>query len=296
MLDNTERIQSRLKNIQSIEPLVRSLRTISLGAWRIALNKKKYLSNYRLEIKYILRILQETEKSNLSKKEYISQQETIKIKYILIGSERGLCGNFNKQVFNKFIEIKKYEDVKEENIEVTLIGTQLKKVFQAEGQLFHHFYTLANITKSFYQFAHQIIIKVLENKAIVGNSGIFIIYNKYVNSVYYNPTMIQLSPLAKYSETKNYLNPIWPSPIIDSSPEELYEHIQNHLIVINFLACLLESQASEQSSRFQNLDEASHNTQRIINDLQIRALQNKRKEITREVQELALAAGLLNNS
>ena len=53
MAQNIEKITKRKDNIESIEPLLSALRTISLANWRSALNRAKDLENYFKELQNI---------------------------------------------------------------------------------------------------------------------------------------------------------------------------------------------------------------------------------------------------
>jgi len=63
--------------------------------------------------------------------------------------------------------------------------------------------------------------------------------------------------------------------------------IRNHVAVVFTVEC------AEHVARFRLMDEATQNAQRLMEELQMELLSAKRQMVTREMQELAVGAGLL---
>ncbi len=81
--------------------------------------------------------------------------------------------------------------------------------------------------------------------------------------------------------------------MIDSKPEEIKAEIEKVFTLLGFQEVLTNSIASENSFRHRILEEAKNNTDRLINELTIEIAMARKKEITKEIQELAVAAGLI---
>ena len=88
MNQSYQEIERRKENITSIEPLISAMRTISLSQWRIALNRQNGLTSFLEELTKLYGVLQENHKENAA------LNKTKNTILIVLGSNRGLCGNF----------------------------------------------------------------------------------------------------------------------------------------------------------------------------------------------------------
>jgi len=84
----------------------------------------------------------------------------------------------------------------------------------------------------------------------------------------------------------------WPPYLLDTEPGIIQENIFEILSWLEFQEILTNSIASENAFRHRILEEAKNNTDRLINELTIEISMARKKEITKEIQELAVAAGL----
>jgi F-type H+-transporting ATPase subunit gamma len=133
-----------------------------------------------------------------------------------------------------------------------------------------------------------------------------LVHNAYRGMGRYKPTVMRLFPpqLPVESEpvvkrrfglgrfTRAQGRP-WPPIIIETDPLSLYVHIVQRWAVASLYDLLLDSAAAEHSVRFQLLETATQNTERLIEELTLMVQTAQQQEITREVQELAAGAGMI---
>jgi F-type H+-transporting ATPase subunit gamma len=81
-------------------------------------------------------------------------------------------------------------------------------------------------------------------------------------------------------------------PIIETDAFQLYTRIVEQMVAISFYERLLESTASEHSTRFQLMEDATRNADRLIEEVTMNIQQATKAAITQEMQELAAGAGL----
>ena len=85
----------------------------------------------------------------------------------------------------------------------------------------------------------------------------------------------------------------WPAPYIDTDPIKLYARLMRLWTTTEVYRILLDSAAAEHSARYQLMEGATQNANRLIDELTL-ALQSARQQaITAEMQELAAGAGLV---
>jgi F-type H+-transporting ATPase subunit gamma len=121
--------------------------------------------------------------------------------------------------------------------------------------------------------------------------AIDLIYNAYRNSTQYEPVVSRLIPPPLASVSAGYTS--WPPPYIDTHPMRLYGRLVGLWVTTEMYRILLDSAAAEHSARYQLMEGATQNSNRLIAELN-QALQSARQDaITREMQDLAAGAGLI---
>jgi F0F1-type ATP synthase gamma subunit len=73
----------------------------------------------------------------------------------------------------------------------------------------------------------------------------------------------------------------------------LFLRTYEHIVAMRLYEALLHSKASIHSNRYQLMEESTKNADRILEELEILLQMERRQSITREMQELAIGAGLL---
>jgi F0F1-type ATP synthase gamma subunit len=97
-----KKAESRLSNIQRVKPILAALRTISLGSWQMARNRRAGLSTYTQRLLDLLPLVLPyvTQRRGRRRRRRAQAQAPCggHIAVLLIGSERGLCGRYNKLI------------------------------------------------------------------------------------------------------------------------------------------------------------------------------------------------------
>jgi F0F1-type ATP synthase gamma subunit len=86
----------------------------------------------------------------------------------------------------------------------------------------------------------------------------------------------------------------WP-PIIETDGPALFRRVTEQWLVLDLVERLLESQVAEHAARFQLMEAASQNSERLVAELRLTVQTARRQAITRETQALAVGAGLLGS-
>lgn len=297
MSQDFERVKSRLDNIKAIEPLLGALRTMSMGTWQVALKKLESMAQYE---QYLDEILLEILPQFLNKrppknKKLPKETQTTDVIILVIGTERGLCGKFNENLATIAIDWINEQNFR--NYQLWAMGSKLiKELLHREIDLSKRFSFQTSALPSFEEtfLTTQNWLSDYEQNAF---SQFFLLYNQPMKGVNYQFTSLQLLPyeireINSFTRTKTQK---WPPPIIETDPQRIYQQIIHYLVTSNYHKALLKSTISEHAARYHLMQEAKNNAEDIIEDLN-RVINNERKrQITQEMQELASGAGLLDN-
>ena len=280
MTRNIENIIQRKENIESIEPLLSAMRTISLSNWRSSLNREIGLNTFISELESTYAILKDQCDSKLQ-----TNSKKKKIVFVL-GSNRGLCGNFNKSVLDFFIQ----EDLGNHNDqEIILVGVRLFKLFSQAKVNTNHMIDFPDIKQ-----IQDLSISLCSSFAKeLDQTSVSVVYNIYLGASKYSTILREIYP--SEIKTAAIIDPESDSFIIDTDPQQLFNTIEFILFTTELQRCFLSSLAAESSARFANMENAGKNVDDLIDELEIMIQNHRRSKITTETQELAVSSGLLGS-
>jgi F-type H+-transporting ATPase subunit gamma len=296
MAENIERAQTRLSNIRSVQPLLGALRTISLGSWQSALKRQQNMKIYRHQFSVMLASLApqlaEEQRKRIGGLDWTAGGEGHRVA-IMIGSERGLVGRFNSAIIDHTQQyLERYQQAGVD-IKLWVLGSRPRRILERRQQKVDWFQPLTTTALPSYEQAFSVVRRCMMLYEAGEIDVVEILFNAYRSAGSYRPATIRLiPPQIKFDETQT--GTIYP-PIIETNPFQLYIRIVEQLVAIGFYERLLESTASEHSSRFQLMEDATRNADRLVEEVTMNIQQATKQAITQEMQELAAGAGLTSH-
>lgn len=295
MSQTFERAQSRLNNIKAIEPMLSALRTISMGNWRLAQNKIANMKDYE---KYFHQILVEVLPHIEDRSIKVEKQEPIQpliadTIVLIIGSERGLCGNFNKSLAESAKQWMEAQDFS--SIRVWALGSRMIKTLESMEINISWRNPLPKSSLFSYQQSYFYTQSWLEQYEKYDFNRFIILFNQMEKGGKYHFSTFSLLPyeIQHLTSVIEHERKRWPPPIIETDPLGIYHQIAQYFIASSFYQILLTSAAAEHAARFRLMEEAQENAEEIINEMNQIINTERKKRITKEMQELAAGAGLL---
>jgi len=296
--EGKERAQSRLENLQAIEPLISSLRVLSLSTMQMATNRQGMLDDYAERFNEVAGLIRKTANR---KTVMLTQEETFNFRSIeqhqvlaVIGSTRGIVGQYNKNLVRMTRE---YLQAKQgESVRVLAFGQRIHPLLRQEGIPFTGRGNLSSGSLPDYDVAAKLIREWDHGLAERSLQKVSILsYRRMGSNTNYRPALTELLPAKneRLSDEQEDEKETWPMPIVEGDPELIFEKIESHIIAIQFYRLILDSVAAENLFRFRLLEEAKENTSNLLEELSLEVRANRRKEITQQLQELLAGSGLL---
>lgn len=292
---DTERTQARLENAQTVEPMLGALRTISLGTWQSATNRLQRLEGITEEfhqmLASLLPVLSKVERG--TKMAYSENVRSSRQVIVLAGTERGLCGKLDQDLID-FVKNNLPIAERVENCEVIVFGGRLSKAVDRQLIKPTHTYSASSTALPAFPKVFEVTRDWIRR---VANNELFqvqVFYTQFHSAAHREPAVLQLLPYELQLETSRSSGG-WPPPIVETDPRQLFMRIYEQLTAIRLYEALLQTKASIHSARFQMMEDSTKNADRLIEDLTIMLQTERRQAITREMQELAIGAGLLQH-
>jgi F-type H+-transporting ATPase subunit gamma len=328
-MEDLERAQERLENIRSVKPILGGLRTISLGSWQVALKRRSGVRDYASQLRGMLpalvphlrtrqtvvgRLLDRLPlRAPFRGRRLIEPDRTsapVRVEALVIGSERGLCGRFNVAVGEEAERYLRRQSVQGVTVRLRTLGSRAQRVLQRRGYETEQAGALSVTALPPFSLAFELAhgwLAAYEKREL---DAVDLIYNGYRGTGAYEPTVARLIPpriptadahlgserasqSADAGARSRQPGVPWPPPIIETDPLSLYATVVEQWAAVQLYEVLLDSAAAEHSTRFQLMESATQNADRLIDELTLAIQTARRQQITQEMGELAAGAGLI---
>lgn len=288
---DSERIQNRLRNVQSVEPLLGAMRTISLGAWQIALRHLGNLETLGREYQIILTALMpHLHIGRNEKKKQPSNSLSKKTVIIATGSERGLCGRLDQDLID-FMQ-GEMSTLQTDISQLIVFGGRLGKAVTRQVQQPTRIHAASSTSMPSYSILLQLTKDLLLDVSFGKVDQVLVFYTAYEGPSSRFPAVLKFLPFeVELKENEDHKD--WPKPILETDPAKLFLRVYEQIVAMRLYDVFLQTKASIHSTRYQLMEESTKNAERILEELEILLQMERRQGITREMQELAISAGLL---
>ena len=269
-------LKQRIKAIKVIKKITHAMRLIAMSSHSKLKRNSENLKLFRDEIAPILCTL---EKGNKAKIE--SKTESKKHLWILIASEKGLCGNFNSVIFAYFD--RKIKNINKEEHRFIAIGKRAADHLKQKN--IDPIATYQKLSPNKLEnTASQIYEKVIEIKDEFETIQCF--YNQSQSFFIQAPCQFQLLPIntietGKTTSCIDIEKYDWPQ-----KPADVINCLFQSLLKLNILHLISESMISEQSSRFLSMDSSTRSADNLLKSMNLEYNKIRQTKITKELTEL----------
>ncbi len=289
MSDNSEKIESRLENLQSIEPLVSSMRVLSMSNLQFAINRFDNLKAYKLEFIRVYRMLKDgfdirkkTPESRVNPGEGASL-------LVLLGTDRGFCGTYNRQLIAM---AERWLAGKSTARRLIAFGQRLNTNLRYAKLAVDDYGSIVRGTSPRYDLASELAGRWREDFLSGRLQSLDVLSFRKTGQGQQKPVITHFFPERDILFDSEMTAPDWPPPIIEGDRAIMIAKIEDHLSRIRFFELILESMIAENTIRFRILEEAKENTSALIDELALELQIEKRKSVTSQLQEISVSAGL----
>ncbi len=213
---------------------------------------------------------------------FMVEREAKRVGYIIVSSDRGLCGGLNNNLFRKLLREIKGQQAEGVDVAFCTIGNKALGFFSRFGgnlmsQAVHmgdapHIEDLIGTVK--------VMLDAYEAGEL---DSIYIVYNEFVNTMTQNPSIEKLVPIT--SELDKELRHHW-DYIYEPDSKDVLDNLLSRYVESLVYQAVVENGACEQSARMVAMKAASDNAGDLINELQLIYNKARQAAITQEISEI----------
>jgi F-type H+-transporting ATPase subunit gamma len=229
-------------------------------------------------------VIQHLARSNPEYKHlYLQSREVKRVGFIIVSSDRGLCGGLNINVFKRTIKAMMDWDQQAVQIDICALGSKSANFFKNYG---------GNVVASKTQLGDRIdaaeligSVKVMFDAYDKGRlDRLFVIYNSFVNTMTQVPTLEQLLPL-QADPNEDKMNHHW-DYLYEPDARELLIGLLSRYVESLVYQSVVENNACEQAARMIAMKSATDNAGEMIDSLQTIYNKARQAAITQEISEI----------
>lgn len=285
-MSKAQEIRTKIASIKNTQKITRAMELVAASRMRKAQDRMAMSRPYADKIRKVISHVAASHAEYSHP--YLEQREVTEcVGYIIVSTDRGLCGGLNINLFHAAVtEMKKWN---EENIGIDLC------VIGRKGEAFCRRYG-GNVIAMADHLGDEPkvkdiigLVKVMldrfKDKKI---DAIYIATNEFVNTMLQKPVIRQLLPLvANKKEVEEYF---WDYIYEPDASKELLEMLLVRYIESQVYQAVIENIACEQSSRRVAMKNATENAGQLIDELQLIYNKARQTGITAEIAEIVTGA------
>jgi F-type H+-transporting ATPase subunit gamma len=281
-------IRTKISSIQSTQKITSAMEMVAASKMRKAQDRmqlgKPYARRMRSVVGHIANAAPEYQHM------YMQQRDVKRVGFIIVSTDRGLCGGLNVNLFKSALKSMKAWNDKDIEIDISLVGAKALAFFNSYG---------GNVVAAVRDLGEEPALADLIGgvKAMLDAyeegkiDRLFLVSNEFVNTMTQNPTVEQLLPLE--AEESDEMTHHW-DYIYEPDARELLEGLLTRYIESQVYQAVVENGACEQAARMLAMKNATDNAGELIDDLQLIYNKARQAAITQELSEIVSGAAAIS--
>ena len=278
-------IKTQIASIQSTRKITSAMEMVAASKMRKAQDRMQASRPYARSIRGVI---QHLAKSNPEYQHlYLQEREVKRVGFIVVATDRGLCGGLNVNAFKAAVASMK--ELHDQNIEIDIcaLGSKAVSFFKSYG---------GNVTAAKTGLGDQpeaadLIgsVKVMLDAYDEGTlDKLYVVSNEFVNTMTQAPKVDQILPL-KAEDDDDRLSHHW-DYIYEPDAKELLNSLLVRYIESLVYQAVVENNACEQAARMLAMKNATDNAGNLIDELQMVYNKARQAAITQEISEIVSGA------
>lgn len=288
-MSQIKEIRNKISSIKKTQKITRAMELVAASKMRKAQERMLISKPYALKIRKVISHVASSQSEYHHP--YLEEKKTIqRVGYIIITSDRGLCGSLNIGLLRKVLTEMRDWEKKEIGIDLCLIGRKGKIFFQRFGG---HILGLTENLGDTPKVENLIgVVKTMLNHYDQGKlDAIYIASNEFVNTMSQKPTIRQLLPL---QENEQESQGRWDYIYEPDSAQVILEKLLIRYIESQVYQAVIENLACFQAAQMVAMKNATENAGEIISELQLIYNKARQAGITREIAEIVAGAAAVD--
>lgn len=277
-------VKTKINSVKSTQKITSAMEMVAASKMRRAQDRMSLGKPYAVRIRNVIGHIANASPEYRHK--YLEERAVKRVGFILVSTDRGLCGGLNINLFKTVI--KNMKELADQGVEVDLctIGGKGAAFFGSVGAKLVA--TVRDMGDK--PVAAELIgsVKVMLDAFDEGRiDKLFLVSNDFVNTMTQKPQVEQLLPLPPSQEEglKHYWDYIY-----EPEAKDLLDGLLTRYVESQVYQGVIENKACEQAARMVAMKNATENAGTLIEELELLYNKARQAAITQELSEIVSGA------
>jgi F-type H+-transporting ATPase subunit gamma len=291
MAGQLKEVRNRIKSVQNTQQITKAMKMVSAAKLRKAQEGIQQMRPYAQKLQEMLTNIVSSSEGEVGMA-LAAEREPEKILFIVITSDRGLCGAYNANIIKmakQAIREKYSTQASKGNVQIWSIGKKgyehfLKNKYKVDAAYKDIFLQLnfENV-----QTAAQAAVKAFENKEF---DAVELVYSEFRNAATQRFVVERFLPIPKLEKKEGGRKIDF---IFEPDREQLIAALMPKILNTQLFKAVLDANASEHGARMTAMDKATENANELLKSLKISYNRARQAAITTELTEIVSGAAAL---
>jgi F-type H+-transporting ATPase subunit gamma len=290
-MSGEKEIRNKIRSVKNMQKITKAMEMVAASKIRKAQNLMEASRPYAERIRRVVGHLAHANPDY--KHPFLVERDAKRVGFIVISTDRGLCGGLNANLFKKVIgEMVHWKD-QDVEVDLALIGAKAVQFFRRLG---------GNVvgTASHLGDKPQVndligSIKIMLDAYSDGKiDRLYMLTNEFISTISQNPVAIQLLPTSGLGKDDEDLQDHW-DYIYEPDAGELLDDVLMRYIESQVYRGAVENLACEMAAKMVAMKSATDNAGDIIDELQLVYNKARQASITQEISEIVGGAAAVSN-
>jgi F-type H+-transporting ATPase subunit gamma len=281
-------IRTKISSIKSTQKITSAMEMVAASKMRRAQERMEVGKPYAQRIRSVVGHLANANPEY--KHLFMQEREVKRVGYVVVSTDRGLCGGLNTNLFKATMRSMKEWEEAGVGVDLCLVGAKAAAFFGSFGG------NIVAATRDIGEeptMSHLIgSVKTMLDAFSEGSiDKLYLVSNEFVNTMTQSPTVEQVLPLLAEESTE--MQHHW-DYIYEPDARELLEGLLTRYIESQVYQAVVENGACEQAARMLAMKNATDNAGDMIDDLQLIYNKARQAAITQELSEIVSGAAAIS--
>ena len=283
-------ILTKIRSVQNTQKITKAMQMVSTSKMRKTQDRMRLARPYAEKVRVVMSHLAQVETEHKQLPILESRENIRRAGFILITTDKGLCGGLNANLLKKFLgQVQEYRQQGVE-VEVICFGSKgLAACNRAGLNVVASAVNLGDTPKM--EVLLGSLTEVFQRYADGGLDIVHLVYSRFINTMRQEPNLETLLPIGhnvlnEISEAEEYGREY----VYEPSPILVLEYLVRRYLESVVYQALCENMASEQSARMVAMKAATDNASNAIKELRLIYNKSRQAAITTELSEIVAGA------
>ena len=278
-------IRSKIASVQNTQKITKAMEMVAASKMR---KTQERMAASRPYAETMRSVIVHLALGNLEYKHpYLEEREVKRVGYLVVSTDRGLCGGLNINLFKKLLADMKEWSEKGVQVDLALVGSKAASFFgSVGGNVVGQVTGMGDDPKlSDLIGPVNIMLQAYDEGRL---DKLYVVANKFINTMAQEPKILQVLPLPP-GDDEELKEKSW-DYLYEPDPKALLDTLLRRYIESQVYQSVVENLASEQAARMVAMKAATDNGGNLIKELQLVYNKARQASITQELTEIVSGA------